>query len=99
MSFDQRDPRRHNPDHLRYVASQPCCLCGDNTSVQACHLRFGSINDDKRETGMQEKPHDDRWVLPLCSAHHREQHGMNEREFWKKYRVDPFAMALHYRKR
>jgi hypothetical protein len=39
----------------------------------------------------------DKWALPLCGKHHREQHSMNEREFWASYGIDPFALAMRYR--
>jgi hypothetical protein len=42
---------------------------------------------------MQEKP-SDKWTVPLCGRHHREQHTMNEMEFWKKYQIDPFMLAM-----
>jgi len=60
--------------------------------VEAAHLRVGSINDGKPYTGMQEKP-SDRWALPLCSKHHREQHSMNELEFWASYNINPFEQC------
>ena len=44
-------------------------------------------------TGMGERP-DDRWCLPLCSKHHREQHRMNEGVFWKLADVQPAFLAL-----
>ena len=93
-----KQPRQHDSAYLDYIRSCPCCLCGDNTSVEAAHLRVGSINDDKSPTGMGEKSFD-RWALPLCGRHHREQHSMNEREFWASYGINPFALALHYQVR
>jgi len=90
-----RDPRQHDEAYLDYIRSLPCCICGDNTTVEAAHLRVGSINNGKRETGTGEKP-SDKWALPLCGKHHREQHGMNELAFWFKHGIDPFALAMHY---
>jgi hypothetical protein len=91
----QREPRERNATYLTWIRTQPCCICGDNTAVEAAHLRVGSINDGKRDTGGGERP-SDKWALPLCGRHHREQHGMNERLFWTSYGIDPFALAMHY---
>ncbi|MDG9793659.1 hypothetical protein N5D24_24725, partial [Brucella anthropi] len=40
---------------------------------------------------------DDRWTVPLSPEMHREQHSMNEQDFWQRYKIDPcqVAMALH----
>jgi hypothetical protein len=92
----ERDPRQHDDGYLAYIRQQRCCICGDNLTVEAAHLRIGSINDGKRNTGMAEKS-SDKWALPLCVTHHREQHTMNEREFWASYGIDPFALAMQYR--
>lgn len=88
-------PRQRDELYLRYIRRQPCCLCGDNTGVEAAHLRVGSINDDKPSTGMGEKP-SDFWSLPLCGRHHRMQHSMNEREFWASFGINPIALAMTY---
>lgn len=95
---DQRQPRHHDPDYLDFIRQQPCCICGDNTTVEAAHLRLGSIGNGKPITGMGEKAAD-KWALPLCGKHHREQHAMNEMEFWASYGLDPLALAMHYRAR
>jgi hypothetical protein len=92
-----KQPRVYDQAHIGWIKQQPCCICGDNTSVEPAHLRVGSINDDKRETGMGEKP-SDKWVLPLCGQHHRMQHRMNEMEFWASHNIDPFALAMQYRR-
>jgi hypothetical protein len=47
---------------------------------------------------MAEKP-SDKWALPLCNRHHREQHSMNELEFWKSHGIDPFMLAIKMRAR
>jgi hypothetical protein len=69
-------------------------LCGV-IPAEAAHLRTGSINHDKRDTGGGERP-SDVWALPLCRRHHLEQHGMNEMVFWRSYGIDPFALAMQY---
>ena len=89
-------PKRERDEiYLRYIRRQPCCICGDDTTVEAAHLRVGSIGDGKASTGMAEKS-SDKWALPLCGRHHKEQHRMNELEFWASYGLDPFALAMNY---
>jgi hypothetical protein len=94
MADPFRDPRQHDDEYLNYIRQQRCCICG-KTPVDAAHLRVGSINDGKRDTGMAEKS-SDKWALPLCARHHLQQHAMNEREFWASYGIDPFALAMQY---
>lgn len=96
MTLRQRQPRVRNEKHLQYIRSLPCCVCGDNTSTEAAHIRTGSINHGKPSTGMAEKPND-AWCVPLCGSHHREQHSMNEMAFWAKYGKDPFILAMTLR--
>jgi hypothetical protein len=90
--------RVHDPDHLAYIRSLPCCIpgCDDNVTVEAAHLRFGSINYNKGYGAMGAKPHDG-WTVPLCGRHHRLQHSMNEEEFWAMHGIDPFALAIRLR--
>lgn len=92
----QREPRQKDAKHLDYIRSLPCCICGENTTVEAAHIRTGSSEHGKPITGMQEKP-SDAWCLPLCGLHHREQHTMNEMEFWHLHGIDPFMLAITLR--
>lgn len=92
----QRQPRQRDQKRLEFIRSLPCCICGDNTSTEAAHLRIGSIGHGKPNIGMAEKP-GDAWTLPLCNKHHREQHQMAELRFWAKYGIDPFLLALTLR--
>ncbi len=88
-----KDPRQHSEKHLDFVRSLPCIVCGDNTSTEAAHIRYGDPRVAKRRTGMGEKPHD-RWTIPLCGEHHRLQHKQNENLFWFNARIDPILSAL-----
>ena len=96
MTLRQRQPRERNAKHLEFIRSLPCCICGDDTTVEAAHIRTAALGYGKAHTGMAEKP-GDAWALPLCNRHHREQHSMNEMMFWKKYQIDPFMIALNLR--
>jgi Protein of unknown function (DUF968) len=94
----QREPRERDEKHLDYIRSLGCCVCGDETSTEAAHIRTASLENGKIHTGMSEKP-SDKWAVPLCNKHHREQHTMNELEFWKKHGIDPFMLAMTLRRR
>lgn len=99
MELRQRQPRIRDERHLQYIRSLPCCICGDDTSTEAAHIRSGSINHGKANTGMAEKPNDS-WCVPLCGKHHREQHAFgNELEWWKCHGKDPFLLAMTLRAR
>lgn len=88
-----KHPRIKNEKHLAFIRELPCCVCGDNTATEAAHIRSGSPRYGKEYPGLQEKP-DDKWVLPLCGKHHREQHSTHELVWWDRYSIDPFVLAL-----
>ena len=92
----QRRPRVHDPKHLRFVRGRLCLVCGDNTSVEAAHIRMADPRIGKPMVGMGEKP-DDRYTVPLCSRCHQDQHKHNERAWWADKHRDPIliALALH----
>lgn len=85
--------RQKNDRHLDFLRSLSCCVCLDNTSTEAAHVRYSEPKLGKRSTGMQEKP-DDAFAVPLCGRDHREQHTMNERAYWNGKQIDPVALAL-----
>lgn len=90
----QRLPRRKIESHLGYLRSLNCLVCGDNTSTEAAHLRFSDARIVKFNAGVGAKA-DDFFCVPLCGAHHREQHAMgDERKFWKRYGIDAVLYAL-----
>ena len=61
-------------------------------------MRVGSIPYGKDYGAMQMKS-SDCWALPLCARHHRMQHETgNELEFWIRYRINPFELAIQYGK-
>lgn len=91
----KRRPREKDDAHLRWLRTLPCVITGERP-VEAAHIRYGDPVYGKRETGRSEKP-SDRFCVPLSAAKHREQHDMNEREFWARHGLDPLriALALH----
>ncbi len=97
MTLRQRQPREKDAKHLDYVRSLPCCICGEDTTVEAAHIRVGSPEHEKPPTGMGEKS-SDKWAVPLCGRHHREQHTFgNELDFWRCHGINPFILAMTIR--
>lgn len=88
----QRTPRRQDKKHLAWIRTLPCVICGDNTTTEAAHIRTANLEIGKDDFGWGRPS--DKWALPLCGAHHREQHTMNEMSFWEKYGKDPFLLAM-----
>jgi len=89
----QRRPRQYDPDYLARVRTWLCISCLDNTSVEACHIRLSDASVCKVNPGVGQKP-DDKFVLPMCSECHREQHSMQEKAFWDRRGIDPVKIAL-----
>ncbi len=92
-SSRRKHPRIENRNHLAFVRRLPCVVCLTRRNVEAAHVRMGNPLYGKRQAGMGEKPND-AFSLPLCAAHHDEQHSMNEGEFWKLLEIDPLMLAL-----
>lgn len=88
-----KDPRQHFERHLDFIRGLPCLVCRNPIETEAAHIRMSEPRAAKRNTGMGEKPHD-RWTVPLCGRHHRDQHSMSEREFWITVGIDPVFSAL-----
>ena len=87
-----KNPRLYDPGFLTWLHGKPCVISG-RFPVEACHIRMGAPELGKVASGMQEKP-SDFWCVPMHPDLHREQHSMNEAEFWKKYGINPFVTAL-----
>jgi hypothetical protein len=85
--------REHNDRHLDFIRGLPCAVCGNPLATEAAHLRAGNLKYGKLPAGMQEKS-SDKWALPLCSGHHREQHKVNEQQFWKACGINPWVLAM-----
>lgn len=84
--------RVEDPAHLAFIRKLPSAVSG-LLGCEACHIRTGSAVHKKHTTGAGRKP-DDAWCLPLLPAEHREQHSMNEMEFWRSHGIDPFELAI-----
>ena len=86
--FIDKGPRRiRNKNHLRFVASQNCLVCGRNPS-QAHHILFAQPRAMARKVS-------DEWTVPLCVIHHRALHDCGgEQKWWAQRNIDPLKEAL-----
>jgi hypothetical protein len=84
--------RERDREHLKFVAAQPCLVCGRIPS-DPHHLKFA-------EQQAMERKVSDRFSVPICRLHHRELHRRgNERAWWQKQGIDPLAMAATFWRR
>ena len=81
------EPRRiRDKDHLRFVSTQPCLICG-RTPADPHHLRFAQSRALSRKVS-------DEFIVPLCRGHHREVHGCSDETAWWRGRgIDALGVA------
>jgi hypothetical protein len=81
------EPRRlRDKSHLKFVASQPCLVCG-RSPADAHHLRF----TQPRAMGLKVS---DEFTVPLCRVHHRDLHSVgDEVAWWERRAIDPLATS------
>ena len=81
------EPRRHRDKaHLKFVASQPCLVCG-RSPADPHHLRFTQPRAMGRKVS-------DEFTVPLCRSHHRDNHSSgDEVAWWERRAVDPIATS------
>jgi hypothetical protein len=78
--------RERDRDHLRFVAAQPCLVCG-RTPSDSHHLKFAEQQAMARKVS-------DRFTVPICRLHHRELHRRgNEHAWWQRHGIDPLVIA------
>jgi hypothetical protein len=78
--------RERDRNHLRFVASRPCLVCGRSPS-DAHHLKFA----EQRAMGRKVS---DKFTVPICRVHHRELHRRgDERIWWESQGIDPLPIA------
>ena len=78
--------RLRDKQHLRFVAKQPCLVCG-REPCDPHHLRFA------QSRGLSLKVSDE-FTVPLCRAHHRELHRTGkESDWWAKAGLEPISLA------
>ena len=81
------EPKRlRDKGHLRFVASQPCLICGRQPS-DPHHLRFAQ----PRALGLKVS---DEFTVPLCRDHHRQLHQAgNEIAWWHDLDINVLKIA------
>ena len=80
--------RERDRNHLRFVASSPCLVCGRSPS-DAHHVKFA----EPRAMGSKVS---DKFTVPICRLHHRELHRRgDERIWWDSLGIDPLLIAAN----
>jgi hypothetical protein len=81
------EPKRlRDKAHLKFVASQPCLICGRQPS-DPHHLRFAQ----PRAIGLKVS---DEFTVPLCRGHYRQLHQAgNEVTWWQAFNINALAIA------
>jgi hypothetical protein len=81
------EPKRlRDKGHLKFVASQPCLVCGRQPS-DPHHLRYAQ----PRAIGMKVS---DEFTVPLCRGHHRALHQVgNEAAWWDDLDINALETA------
>ena len=81
------EPKRlRDKAHLKFVAAQPCLICGRQPS-DPHHLRFAQ----SRALGLKVS---DEFTVPLCRGHHRQLHQAgNEVAWWEKFKINALEIA------
>ena len=81
--------RSRDKDHLRFIANQPCTVCG-RQPCEAHHVRHAQPRALSRKVS-------DEFTVPLCRVHHRELHRQgDERAWWAAFNIDPLPVALRF---
>jgi DNA recombination protein Rad52 len=81
------EPKRlRDKAHLKFVASQPCLICGRQPS-DPHHLRFAQ----PRAIGLKVS---DEFTVPICRSHHRQLHQAgNEVAWWETLKINALENA------
>ena len=81
------EPKRlRDKAHLKFVASQPCLVCGRQPS-DPHHLRFAQ----PRAIGLKVS---DEFTVPLCRGHHRRVHQTgNEEAWWEDLQINALEIS------
>ena len=84
-------PLVDNKEYIKYIKSQPCCVCGQSP-VDPDHLNH-------RGMGGGDTTEQDFSCVPLCRIHHTERHAKGIRAIYDTYRVDLWKDAHMYLRR
>ena len=78
--------RHRSKEHLKFVASQSCLICG-RTPSHAHHIRYA------QPKGLALKVSDE-FTVPLCATHHSDNHMTgNELQWWQDRNIEPLSVA------
>ena len=94
----QRIPRLREPKYLAWLRNKPCVICRCPPPNDPAHVSFADMTIGKEHRGKGMKAHD-KWALPLCRYHHREQSTWlcGEMAWWYGYQgKDPLALCETY---
>jgi len=69
--------------------NNPISPCDIDHPIEPAHYRTAA------NSGAGYKPGDE-WLLPLCRAHHREQHQIGQHAFEQRYGISMRDLALAY---
>lgn len=84
-----RAKRRRDKSPLRFIALQPCVVCGRRPS-DPHHLRFAQ----PRALGVKAS---DEFTVPLCRGHHRQLHQAgSETAWWDNLKIDALRTARQF---
>ena len=93
-SQGQRRERVDDKRHLEFIRSLPCVIqvkmCFGDT--QAHHIRYADLRYGKRDLGRERA--DDWHTVPLCLFHHDLLHSSGEKNFWRKFKINPIPLAM-----
>jgi ERF superfamily len=78
--------RERDREHLKFVAAQPCLVCG-RTPSDPHHIKYAEHRAMGRKVS-------DRFTVPICRLHHRDLHRRgSERVWWENQGIDPLVTA------
>ena len=81
------DAEKRCPKFLQWLRGRPCLVGGQCAGrIEAAHVDYAG------DKGMGTKP-SDRYAVPLCSAHHGEQHTAGIKTFEARHRVNMLEAA------
>lgn len=84
---------RNCPAHRAWVRRHHCSVQGcERLPIECAHVRRGT------DGGTSFKP-SDKWVVSLCSEHHREQHAIGESAFEKRHGICLRELATLFARR
>lgn len=76
--------RIRNPEHLKFIRTLPCCVCGKDIGCDPHHENEPMQGSKSIKVG-------DNQVVPLCHYHHTLRHNIGRVGFWGD--KDPIILA------